>query len=459
MNVITRGIRNAFRNGIRTFSIVVILGISVGLALSMLVARSGVEQKIEQVKSSVGNTVSISPAGARGFEGGGSALTSAQAKKVATSAHVTGVVSSLSDRLTSDTTSLESAVEAGNLGQRNSENSGVGFQTPPSGGFSGGTPSSGSSEQNITRTFTPPVMITGVSSLESATVYGGSSVKYTSGEAIDTSKDSSYAVVGKALAEKNNLKVGSTFTAYGEKLTIAGIYDTGTVFSNNAVIVSLSTLQRLSERSGQITSMTATIDSVDNLASATKSIQTTLGSAADVTNTQDTAESTVKPLENVKTIAVYSLVGATAAGAVIILLTMMMIVRERRREIGVMKAIGSSNITTVFQFMSEAVTLTAIGLAVGIGFALVAATPITDALVTNSNSSQTANQPGQGGPGRGFRQFTQIGAANIRSVESSVGLATLGYGLIAAIIIALVGSAVPAFFISKISPSEVMRAE
>ena len=68
MSVITRGIRNAFRNLIRTFSIVVILGLSMGLALAMLVAYQAVGQKINSVKSSVGNTVSVSPAGARGFE-------------------------------------------------------------------------------------------------------------------------------------------------------------------------------------------------------------------------------------------------------------------------------------------------------------------------------------------------------------------------------------------------------
>lgn len=458
MNVVTRGIRNAFRNGIRTFSIVVILGISVGLTLSMLVARSGVEQKIESVKSSVGNTISISPAGARGFEGGGTALTSTQATKVADVAHITNVTSSLSDRLNSDDTNLESAVDAGSLGQRNSSSSGVGFQAPPSGGMGGDSDSSGSG--SVTRTFTPPVSITGTNSLASASVYGGSAVKYTSGKAIDPTKDVNEAVVGKNLASKNNLKVGDTFTAYGKKITVVGIYDTGTVFSNNAVIVSLSTLQRLADRSGEITSMTATVDSIDNLSSATKAVESTLGSAADVTNAQDTANSAVEPLENVKTIALYSLIGATVAGAVIILLTMMMIVRERRREIGVMKAIGSSNIKTVFQFISESITLTLMGLIVGVGFAFVAATPITNALVTNSeSSSQSSMTPGQGGPGRGFRQFTQIGANNIRTIESSMGIDTLLLGLLAAVIIAMVGSAVPAFFISKVSPSEVMRAE
>ena len=83
MNSISRGIRNAFRNGIRTFSIVSILGLSIGLSLAMLIAHQAVGQKIRTVKASVGNTVSISPAGARGFEGGGNALTAAQLAPIA----------------------------------------------------------------------------------------------------------------------------------------------------------------------------------------------------------------------------------------------------------------------------------------------------------------------------------------------------------------------------------------
>src|ERR1700686_3417993 len=99
MNVVTRGIRNAFRNAIRTFSIVVILGLSVGLSLAMLVAHQAVGQKINSVKASVGNTVSISPAGVRGFEGGGNPLTQVQLSGVKSLPHVTATTESLSDRL------------------------------------------------------------------------------------------------------------------------------------------------------------------------------------------------------------------------------------------------------------------------------------------------------------------------------------------------------------------------
>src|SRR5476651_2283958 len=115
MNATTRGVRNAFRNQIRTFSIVVILGLSMGLALAMLVAHQAVGQKINSVESSVGNTVSISPAGARGFEGGGNPLTETQLAAVQKLAHVTSVSESLGDRLTTSDTNLQSAISAGTL--------------------------------------------------------------------------------------------------------------------------------------------------------------------------------------------------------------------------------------------------------------------------------------------------------------------------------------------------------
>ncbi len=452
MNTVSRGIRNAFRNGIRTFSIIIILGLSIGLALSMLVARQAVSDKITSVKSSIGNTIAISPAGARGFEGGGTPLTNDQVAQVGAIAHVTGVVASLSDRLTSSTTNLESSIEAGALGQRNAENSGVQFQGPvPS------DTNSSSSSTSEGRTFTLPVTVTGVNDLSKASVYGGSSVTYTSGAALDPTQNKDVAVVGKNLADKNSLSVGSTFTMYGTTMTVAGIYDTGTTFSNNGLIVALPTLQSLSSQAGQVTSMTATVDSIDNVDATVASIKTSLGTAADVTSEQDTAATAVAPLENVMTIATYSLVGALVAGAVIVLLTMVMIVRERRREIGVVKAIGSSNASTMIQFMVESATLTVMGLVIGLGFAVVAATPITSALVDTSTSSATTTAR-QGGFG-GVRGTARGLAQGAQAVQASMKPEVILYGIGAALLIAIVGSAVPAYAISRVRPSEVMRAE
>jgi putative ABC transport system permease protein len=448
MNVVTRGMRNAFRNKIRTFSIVIILGLSVGLALTMLIARQAVTEKIESVKSSVGNTVSVSPAGARGFEGGGTALTDTQITTIQKLANVSSVDKTLSDRLTSSNTSLASAVEAGTLGQRFSQNDGTSTTTMAPPQDAGDSTSTGT-----TRSFTPPVTVIGTTNpTDLSSTQGGGTFSLTSGKVIDGSSSDNVALVGSSLATKNNLKVGSTFTAYGATVTVAGIFDAGNSFSNNQVIMPLKSVQTLSSQAGAITGATIHVNSIANVESVTTAVQKALGTSADVTNNAETAKEAVAPLENIQTISLYSLIGAVAAGAVIILLTMIMIVRERRREIGVIKAVGASNINVVTQFASEAMMFTLLGSVIGIVFGMLAGNPITRLLVNNSTSSTTT----VGGPGRA------AGGAitrNISNVTATVGWGIILYGLLVAMIIAVVGSALASLAIAKIRPAEVMRAE
>lgn len=470
MNVITRGIRNAFRNVIRTFSIVVILGLSIGLALTMLVARQAVQSKIASVKSSIGNTITVSPAGSRGFEGGGNPLTTADMTEVSSVPHVVSLVETLSDRLSSTDTNLQSSITAGSLGRRfgggNGGGTGGGGAGPSGAGGFAGSSSSGSA------TFTLPVTIIGANNVSSSAILGGGAgggtsnggaLKITSGKSFNPTVDADVALVGTSLASKNNLKVGSTFTAYGTTMTVAGIYDAGNEFSNSELIVPLPTEQRLSAQPGDITSATATVDSITSVNGAVTAIQNKLGSSvADVTSEEASSASALAPLQNIATISLVSLIGAVVAGSVIILLTMLMIVRERRREIGVLKAIGASNIKVMFQFMTEAITFTLISAVVGLGIGVVGGNPVTKLLVTTSSSTTSGGGPGGGGGGGfggGFARAAGFGARGIRDVTATVGWDILLYGLAAALVIAILGSAIPSLLIAKIRPAEVMRAE
>jgi putative ABC transport system permease protein len=451
MNTVTRGARNAFRNIIRTGSIVIILSISIGLVIAMLSARQAVETKIEAVKSSVGNTVSISPAGVRGFEGGGDPLSVTEIEKINNIQNVTSVYGALSDRLTSgDTTDLESSVELGALGQRRANENSV-------------TTNTGTDRpvENIRPDPSVSITISGIENGENASTFGGSTITWDFGELFDTTADKNEAVIGTKLATKNSLKVGDTFTAYGKSITVTGIYDAGTDFANNGVFVSLSSLQRLSDQESSVTSAVATVDSVDNLESATTAIESSLGDVADVTNNQETVATAISPLENVKTIALFSLIGAIVAGAIIILLTMVMIVRERRREVGVMKAIGASNIGIMKQFVSESITLTALALVVGTGIGIFASSPLADVLVSTSSSStnETSERGGPGSGGGAGRGTLGRSLQSATDIQSSVGTEILLYGVGATLLIAILGSAIPSFMISKIKPAEAMRSE
>jgi putative ABC transport system permease protein len=468
MSSIARGGKNAFRNVIRTLSITMIVGLSIGLALVMVLSLKAVQTRIDSVKSQIGNNITISPAGARGFEGGGEPLTQTDLKSVSSASHVVKTTYTLSDRArTGDTTSLTASIDLGTLGNRqranNNANSDQTQQVPPP-GFQD---RQGSGTTTTTRTFTMPIMITGSNDMTSATVAGGSKFKITSGTAPSNSSGDNVAMLGNKLAAKNGLKVGSTFTLYGKDVTVAAIYDAGNTFANGGVVMPLKTLQTLSGQTGEVSSASVQVDSITNVDAVAKTATSKLGTKADVVTPTDTSSSALAPLENIKTIATYSLIGSLVAGAVIILLTMLMIVRERRREIGVLKAIGASNMSVVTQFVTESTVLTLLGSAFGAVLGVFLSNPILNVMVNNS-ASTTAQAGAQGlrggGPGGGgFMRAAFMGGGGIRNavqnIQANVGIDLLLYGLLAAVIIAVIGSAVPAWMSARIRPAEAMRSE
>lgn len=445
MNVISRGIRNAFRNLIRTISIVFILGLSIGLSISMLVAHQTVASKIDNIKANVGNSVSISPAGLNGFSGGGNPLTTADANKVIKLDHVSSSAESISDRFTSSNSNIVSAIDAGSLGRRFSNNSGQSYSF------------SGRSNGAITTNFTPPVNALGTNSpnaLANLASSSGATVSLVNGKLFDPNSSSNDAVIGSSLATKNNLKVGSTFTAYNTAIQVVGIYNSSTDYGNNEVIMPLLSLQNLSSQQGDLTSIILNVDSITNVDSVTTAAKAALGSAADVTNSAQQAQESIAPLQNIQSISLISLIAATASGAIIIFLTMVMIVRERRREIGVFKALGASNYKIVSQFASEATTLTFIGAILGTVLGFISSNSITHLLVTSSSTTTSSATPGR----MSFRMGGGL-RNNISNLHAVVGWNVLIYGMLTALVIAIIGSVLASSIISRIKPAEVMRVE
>ncbi len=476
MNPVGRGIRNAFRNGVRTGAIVIILGLSIGLSLTMLVAQRAVENKIKSVKSSIGNTITISPAGFTPGSDANNALTSDDLAKVQKLAHVTSVAETLTDRLP---TTGSSAPTFGKFGTGSDGGSSTSLTSPITlnahGGGMGGERFfiSGGEGGSLPADFSLPVSFIGTN--HPANLTTDYSATIARGAQISGTADSNNALISSQMAVKNNLKVGDTFTAYSAALTVAGIFNTDNQAAQDTVIVSLAALQRLSAQGGVVTSAVATIDSLDNLGNATSAVKSTLGSNADVVSAQEEADNTVAPLNSVKTVSTFSLVGAVVAGAVIILLVMVMVVRERKKEIGVVKAIGGSNLRIMGEFMVESLTLAVLGAVVGLLIGVVGGQPVTKMLVDNSTSNTTtstqfqrpggrtfaANAEPNGGFGGRFDAGLRRNSAveGLRNVKAQIGPGLLLDGFGAAVLIAILGSALSAGLIAKVRPSTVMRAE
>ncbi|MBT2584536.1 FtsX-like permease family protein [Arthrobacter sp. ISL-95] len=491
MSVLARSVGNAFRNKIRTAAVVAVLAVAIGLALAMLVANQAVGAKVQELNASVGTTLTVNPAGGQGFEGGGEPLTTAEAETAASVANVTSVVGTKALRLQTTTdsttgstqqagpgggfgpggqqatvsTNLTAAVDAGTLGNRNNT--------------SGTTGATGTTTQPAR---TLPITATGIGAEVDST---GKALNITSGTGLgDYTASEAKALVGTSLAEKNNLAVGSTFTIQDKTYTVAGIFDAGTTFGNNAVYVTLPEAQTLAETPDELSTMIVTVNSMENVDSTKTAVQDALGTEkADVTQGQRNLETAVSSLDSVKNISLIAFIAALATAGIIILLIMVMLVRERRREIGVLKAIGARNRTIGLQFVLESLVLVALGSVVGAVIASLASGGIASALIS-SNTTTTAATTSQrggglsgampngavpgGGTGGGFPgggmgggQGGPFGGASqlLTSVTASVSPGVLAAGIAAVFAVAIIGALVPALLTARIRPIEVLRGE
>ncbi len=462
MNVVTRGIKNAVRSPLRSGAIILMLAISIGLVLCMLVARGSVNAKIEEVKSSSGNNITINPAGVRGFAGGGNYLTSEILSKVQDADHISGIVSTLSDQMSTDDTNLSSSLELGDFGQRQQRPDSSSSSTDDSN--SNNTDDTDETDLNISSenmpTPTPRITVTGTTNPDSVSS-DGSDLNITEGKTFDDSNTELVALIGADLAEENNLSVGDSFTAYDNTIIVIGIYETGNTFEDSNIIMPLATLQGLIDEDGSVSSITATVDSNDNVKSVVTALNSSLGDDVDITSDIERAENTVSSLKSIASLALAGVFGATIAGAVIVLLAMVMIVRERRREIGVIKAIGGTNRKVIGQFVTESLTLTIIGAIIGLSLGVIVSGPMTTSLVSSSsNSSSQKSQDGPvGGPGGMMRESMQQIGNNFTQVTASLTPQIFASAVGMTLLIAIIGSALPAWFIARIRPAEVLRTE
>ena len=465
MSVAGRGVRNAFRNRTRTVSITLILGLAVGLAFVMLIAHRAVGKKASTALSSVGNTVTIGPPGYSAGGKLGKFLTRAELAPIARLHGVAGINETLngatkaSDLPPSNATGAGSSapkiVKAGGSRRKVHGSSASVKLGSTSLKYPGTLAAATAGLACEPKPCTPPISyftiyFSGSTEPTAAVNIGASTLKIVSGHAISGTSSGYDAMISTEMARKNGLRVGSTFTAYGKALTVAAIFQSDSQQGNDTVITSLRVLQRLGG-TDKVFSAVVTVSSLNQLSKVTSEIERVLGSRASVVSYLADADRAVGDLDSVKSIAVDSLVGAVGAAVVILFFVMVMIVRERKREIGILKAIGGSNGRVIAQFATEAVTFTLLGLIVGFVIGLIAASPVTSSLVSHSGAGSETGARGLFGAGNPT-------LTHLTDINAHVGLSVIFEGLVAAVVVAALASAASSWMISRVRPAEVLRS-
>lgn len=453
MKTLGRGLRALVRSPLRSGLLVGALGISIGLALIMITVNAAFSDRLDEIKAQVGSEVTVRPAGSfgggffRGAFGGQnsdvSALTSEEIDGIAGVDHVTAISRTITVPYTGD---------------------GLTASLQPRGGAGGGNFPGGGE-------FRFPVLVTGTDSPGSLSTVGLGDAEFIAGRTFENGEAAAaVAVLGANLAEANGLAVGDTFDMEGARVEVVGIFTTGTRFGDNALFLPLATAQGLFGREGEIDEAVVQADSVDNAQAVADGVRALLGEdVADVSTDQATFAGISAPISDAQSSSLIGMIAAIVASAAVILFSVGLVARQRIREIGVLKAIGASNWHVTAQFGVETIVLSLAAALIGALATFPLAQSVANGLVSDPaapGGGGIAGQFGRGGGGQAVDGGFQAAGGGFQAAGGFLGnvdvavspeifLFAIGIGLL----LAVLASVIPAWYVSRVKPAEVLRYE
>lgn len=262
-------------------------------------------------------------------------------------------------------------------------------------------------------------------------------VKMVQGERLtEKSRGTKSVMLGRELAEKAEMKIGSTLSMVGDEYHVVGIYESTIEMENNFVVLLLEDAQKLTGKTGKITGLTVRLK--DNNPASVEKIQSRIeGDVADKLHLASSLKAKppgdfVKHNNQILAAKIFAWVTSTIAiiiGAIQMLNTMFMSVFERTREIGILRAIGWRPGRVMRMILAESMLLSVggavLGTLGGVGLThLISRLPIVNGMI-------------------------QGGVSGVVVLE----------GFIIALLVGLLGAAYPAFRGSRLLPTEALRHE
>lgn len=241
--------------------------------------------------------------------------------------------------------------------------------------------------------------------------------------------DDHEVLLGRVLALNLDKKVGDRLDVAGEPFTVVGTFESESLFENGALVLPLTTLQRMMGREGQATGLVITAKSPEpeSLESLRKRIEAALPGVA-VTPARDYVLADTQ-IRLAKAMAWATASIAMVLGAVGMLNTMLMSIFERTREIGLLRAVGWRRRRVLAMILGESLAIALAGSVLGGLLALVGMRALT--------LSPTS---------RGF-------------IEPNIPPEVLGLGLLMGIGLSVLGGLYPAARAAALDPTEALRYE
>ncbi len=242
-------------------------------------------------------------------------------------------------------------------------------------------------------------------------------------------------LAGAAVADSFGLAVGDALTLRGATFTVAGVLEAAGTGDDGVLFIPLAAAQKVYETDGRISFAAVQVDDLDAVDLAAQRI-TDAANVAVVSDRQLLA-SVLSVVNTVSTTLRIIAAVAVLTAAFGIVNTMLMATFERRREIGIMKSIGSSNARIFRTFMAEAATYGVVGGLIGLAVGTGVSRLLTPLIAQNE-----------------FTAF--VGGARVDAVPPLADMALILGG---AVVVATLAGVYPAWRAARLTPVEAISYE
>ncbi|MBN1038282.1 MULTISPECIES: ABC transporter permease [unclassified Clostridium] len=322
----------------------------------------------------------------------------------------------------------------------------------------------------------PKIKIVGNSDLKSLEEFNNDKRKIIEGEIY---KEKDECVVSKEFAELNNIKVGDIIDVNRVvnideepfKLKVSGIYLDATdeysglpfkeAYMNrrNEILTSFETAQGMYKNEDLYVDAKYFLKNPDMLKDFEKEIRAKgLPNIFNVATDEASYNKIVGPVEGLSSITLMFVLVILGLGSIILVLLNTLSIKERKYEIGVLRAIGMKKWKVASGLISEALMVTVICLGIGIGVGSIVAQPVSNTLLQKQIASQ---KEAQNKPTNGFMITTgnSNGETDLETI-SEIDVKLNGKALLEvtgiALLIVLLSSAVGVSYITKYEPRKIL---
>ena len=176
-------------------------------------------------------------------------------------------------------------------------------------------------------------------------------------------------MLGWHIAQDLGVRPGDTIHVAGGTKTVTGLFTTGNTFGDSAGMFPAVPFQAYERQPGGSSLAFVKVDKHANLHTVAARVEHDNPSLTTITTASEfgRADQSYRLITAANTGAT---IVAVVIGAVIVMNTMLLSLVERTREFGILRAIGWSRARIVSMVLSEALTISLLGAAIGVGFAV-----------------------------------------------------------------------------------------